>query len=126
MTPCSSSRPSGSAAGPTDRRPGSSSRELASPCKNAVAIIMAALYPLRVYLDTNVFLDVFEERDPNLFPELKAAVDAGQLDVVASDINLAELLAGSDKGKFEEGIQNLLSVRPKWLYLTGLTRREVV
>jgi hypothetical protein len=79
-----------------------------------------------VYLDTNVFFDVFEMRDPALFPQLGSLCESGEIRVIASEINLVEMLAGNDLPQFAASIERLFSVSPAWLYLSGLTMREVV
>jgi hypothetical protein len=82
--------------------------------------------PLTVYFDTNVFFDIFEARDPTLFPKLQNLVNAGRLQVLASDINILEFLAGNHLPGFAPAVSRLFSVSPSWLYLTGLAKREVV
>lgn len=78
-----------------------------------------------VYFDTNVFFDVFEGRDPALFPELQELVSTGLVDVVVSEINLAEALAGNHRPTFATGVNQLFGVTPRWISLSGLATREV-
>lgn len=81
--------------------------------------------PQTVYFDTNVFFDVFEDRIPELFPVLRDLVSAGRVEVIVSEINLTEVLAGNHRTSFSGGVGRLLATSPRWLYLSGMAAREV-
>ncbi len=91
----------------------------------AVPLLAGCAMPKTVYFDSNAFCDVFEARDPTLFPELRAMCASGTVDVVVSEINLVELLAGHHRATSAAALQRLLSVAPKWILLTGLAGREI-
>jgi hypothetical protein len=82
--------------------------------------------PTTSYFDTNTSIDIFEDRKPGLFPKLESHVKSGNLQVVASDVLLVEMLEGNHLPKFKQGAARLFSVSPKWLYLVSLTAREVI
>jgi len=82
--------------------------------------------PPRVYFDTNVFFDIFEGRDATLFPILEKMIRDGRVEVVVSEVNLLEFLAGNHLPAFSTGVARLFSIQPRWFYLTGLAKREVV
>lgn len=80
--------------------------------------------PPRIYFDVNMCLDVFEQK-PELFPALEALVKSDSLELLVSDLDLTEILKGNHLPTFTDGINRLLSLSPKWVYLTGLAAREV-
>lgn len=57
--------------------------------------------------------------------ELESLVGSGDLRIVASELNLVEMLAGNHRPSFIPGVASLFSVSPRWLLMTGLGTREV-
>jgi len=80
----------------------------------------------KVYLDSNVWLDLVEGSPTDIFPNLQALVDLGRIDVVASELNLIEILAGGNRPEASAVLRRLFAVTSSWLYLSGLATREVV
>ena len=81
--------------------------------------------PKTVYFDTNNAIDIFEDRKIGMFPKLDAYVKSGDVQVVASDVLLVEMMEGNHLPKFKLGATRLFSVSPSWIYLVSLTAREV-
>jgi hypothetical protein len=78
-----------------------------------------------VYFDTNAYIDVFELRDPTLFPIVADLAWRGALRPVMSEVHLIELLASSSRSGVCDGLRRLFSVGADWLLLTALGRREL-
>src|SRR5260370_41889934 len=78
-----------------------------------------------VYFDANVFFDVFELRDPTFHPKLTQLVAQKKAQIVVSDLTLVEALEGNHRQAFAPGVTRLLALSPSWIYLAGLTGREV-
>jgi len=79
-----------------------------------------------IYLDTNVYVDVFEGRRPELFDRVRHQVETGTLQLVSSEVALTEIAEGNHLPSFDVGISRFFALKPKWIYLTGLTAREVI
>ena len=82
--------------------------------------------PSTVYFDTNNAIDVFEDRKASLFQRLRTNVESCNVQVIASDILLVEMLEGNHLPKFATGVERLFSLVPKWLYIASLTSRELL
>ena len=79
-----------------------------------------------MYFDTNAHFDVFERRRPELFPIISALANMSRIQIVASEVGFTEIFEGSHLPSFDAGLRDFLAVRPKWIYLTGMTAREVI
>jgi len=79
-----------------------------------------------VYFDTNAHLDIFEQRRPDLFAKISELVEHSAITVVSSEVGFTEALEGSHLATFAAGISRFFSVHPKWIYLTGMTARDVI
>jgi hypothetical protein len=79
-----------------------------------------------VYLDSNALYDVLDQVDASLFASLQQKAASGDVTLIASDLNLTEALSGNHLPNFTARLQNLLSLSPKWLLITGLAARQIV
>jgi hypothetical protein len=78
-----------------------------------------------VYLDTNVFLDAFERDHAHIYGDLKDWHTTGAIQIVASELNLIEVLAGNHRPSFASGIDRLMALSPRWIHIGGMGVREV-
>lgn len=78
-----------------------------------------------VYLDSNALFDVLDLVDASLFASLQRGTASGDVNLVVSDLNLTEALSGNHLPNFATRLQNLLSLSPKWLLITGLAARQI-
>lgn len=80
----------------------------------------------KVYLDSNALYDVLDVVDAGLFASLQRTTAGGDVTLVVSDLNLAEALSGNHLPNFEARLQNLLSLSPRWLPITGLAAQQII
>ena len=71
------------------------------------------------YFDTNAFVDVFEDREPEWYPTVQGLVRSGAIGPVASDVVLGELVEGSQNANFGLGITRFFTLDPCWILAGG-------